>query len=106
LEGPPLSIVKYHLDGNLWIFAALPLGSTCAHCRILALCQSPSNWRRTETGGMVYLWDQKTADFRARALVDGETAKHHEQLIGLKFTQTRLARFGRIAVSARSLGQR
>ena len=37
-------------------------------------------------------------------MVDGETEIHDEQLIRLKFTQTRLARFGRIAVSARSGG--
>jgi hypothetical protein len=31
-------------------------------------------------------------------LVDGETERHDEQLIRLKFTQTILARFGRIGI--------
>ena len=36
------------------------------------------------------------ADFRAFAFVHGETQRHDEQLIRLKFTQTILARFGRM----------
>ena len=31
-------------------------------------------------------------------MVDGETERHDEQLIRLKFTQTILARFGRIGI--------
>jgi DNA-binding protein HU-beta len=48
---------------------------------------------------------QKTADFQAFALVNGETARHDEQCIEMKIIQTRLPRFARIVVSARSWGK-
>ena len=37
------------LDGNLRISRALSIGLNCARYRILALCQSRSSWRPTET---------------------------------------------------------
>src|SRR5690348_12631574 len=50
LTGSPLSqSSKYHLDGNLRISRALSIGLICARYRILALCQSRSSWRPTET---------------------------------------------------------
>jgi DNA-binding protein HU-beta len=53
---------------------------------------------------MTCSWDQENSGFPTFALMDDETERHDEQLIRLKFTQTRPGRFGRIAVSARSLG--
>ena len=50
-----------------------------------------------DEGGHVH-GTRKTADFRAFTLVDGETERDDEQLIRLKFTQTILARFGRIGI--------
>ena len=49
VESPLSQSSKYHLDGNLRISRALSIGLTCARYRILALCQSRSSWRPTET---------------------------------------------------------
>ena len=48
-ESPLSRSSKYHLDGNLRISRALSIGLICARYRILALCQSRSSWRPTET---------------------------------------------------------
>ena len=48
-ESPLSQSSKYHLDGNLRISRALSIGLICARYRILALCQSRSSWRPTET---------------------------------------------------------
>jgi hypothetical protein len=49
VESPLSQSSKYHLDGNLRISRALSIGLICARYRILALCQSRSSWRPTET---------------------------------------------------------
>jgi hypothetical protein len=65
VESPLSQSSKYHLDGNLRISGALSIGLICARYRILALCQSRSSWRPTETRDDTFMGTKKTADFRA-----------------------------------------
>ena len=90
------------LNGNLRISRALSIGLICARYRILALCQSRSSWRQTETRDDMFVGPGKQRISERSLWWTVKRKDTMNNLIRLKFTQTILARFGRIAVSARS----
>ena len=99
---PAESIVKYQVDGNLRISRAISVRFICTRYRILELCQSRSSWRPTETRDDMFVGPGKQRISESSLWWTVKRKDTMNNLIRLKFTQTRLARFGRIAVSARS----
>jgi hypothetical protein len=90
------------VDSNLRISQALLILLICASFRILALCQSRSSWRPTETRDDIFVGPgkQRISERSLRWTVKRKDTMSN--LIRLKFAQTRPARFGSIAVSAGS----
>jgi hypothetical protein len=85
---PAESIVKYHLDGNLRISRAISVRFICTRYRILALCQSRSSWRPTETRDDMFVGPGKQRISEGSLWWTVKRKDRMNNLIRLKFTQT------------------